>query len=318
MNFRTIVPITEEFPKIDYHSKIFLMGSCFVENIGEKLEWYKLQNLQNPLGIIFHPSPMADFFRRMRHNESFTKADVFEYNAHWQSYEAHSNFRSTHSEEVLLKLNKSLQHSISFVKSATHIIISLGTAWGYNILKTDKIAANCHKVPQKHFKKELSSVKEIVGKLKEIIEATGAINEDCNVLFTVSPVRHLKDGFVENQLSKARLLIAVHEIIRIQNNLQLRYFPSYEIMMDDLRDYRFYKEDMLHPSAEAVNYIWDRFSNSILTKEALSFSKEIDDIQKAILHRPRAENSKRHKKFLTKLKENIEEIQRKLPEISFP
>ncbi|PTX44396.1 GSCFA family protein [Christiangramia gaetbulicola] len=315
MDFRTKVPVKEGAPKIDHSSGVFLIGSCFVENIGGKLEWFRFKNLQNPIGIIFHPSPIRKFFQRLSNNEEYQEKDVMEFNGGWQSLEAHSDMRRDTKEKCLQDLNTALKKSQEFVKNTSHIIISLGTAWGYVFEGEESIAANCHKIPQKRFTKELSSVTEIVNDLEVIDHSVSQMNKDAKVIYTVSPVRHLKDGFSENQQSKAHLITALHQFLGGSDRSV--YFPSYEIMMDELRDYRFYAEDMLHPNPVAVNYIWKLFSENWLSDKSISLNKEIDKIQKALSHSPRAENSESHRKFLTELQRKIEEIHKKHPEINF-
>lgn len=315
MDFRTKVPVHEGSPKIEHKKGVFLIGSCFVENIGARLEWFKFQNLQNPTGIIFHPSPIRRFFQRLSNNEDYGDKDLIEFNEAWQSLEAHSDMRRETREECLSALNRSLKDSREFLASASHVIISLGTAWGYIHEGSSDIAANCHKIPQKRFKKELSPVDEIVNDLEVIGHSVAQINDRAKIIFTISPVRHLKDGIVENQQSKAHLITALHEFLK--TNSSAAYFPSYEIMMDELRDYRFYSEDMLHPSKLAVDYIWQLFSYNWISEKSHELNLEIDSIQKSLSHRSRAENSAGHKKFLTKLQRKIEEIQKKHPEITF-
>lgn len=315
MDFRTRIPIKDGGNKIAHGSGVFLIGSCFVENIGHRLDWFKFRNLQNPTGVIFHPSPIRRFFQRLSSNENFQEGGVFEFNGGWQSLEAHSNMRASTKEACLAKLNMALNQSREFIAGATHVIISLGTAWGYIHESSSNIVANCHKIPQKKFKKELSSVDEIQKDLEVISHSLAQINENIQLIFTVSPVRHLKDGVIENQQSKAHLITALHNFLN--NEDSIAYFPSYEIMMDELRDYRFYSEDMLHPNKVAIDYIWKLFSENWLAEKSLKLNPEIDRIQKALLHRPREENSTAYKKFLTKIKGKIEEIQKKYPEITF-
>lgn len=315
MDFRTKVPIKEGAQKIDHGSGVFLIGSCFVENIGNKLEWFRFKNLQNPTGIIFHPSPIRKYFQRLSNDEAYKEKDVIEFNNGWQSLEAHSDMRRATKEECIKDLNSALSNSRTFIENATTVVISMGTAWGYVYKEQESIAANCHKIPQKDFYKELSSIKEIVNDLEVIEHSVSQINKKAQIIFTVSPVRHLKDGYVENQRSKAHLIAALQNYL--ESTKKAHYFPSYEIMMDELRDYRFYTEDMLHPNKVAVDYIWDLFSSNWITESSLKLNLEIDKIQKALSHSPREENSLHHRKFLTKLQAKIEEIHKKHPEITF-
>lgn len=316
MDFRTIVPVKDNAPKIEHRSGVFLIGSCFVENIGKKMDWFKFRNLQNPTGIIFHPSPIRQFFQRLSNQEEFVESDILKFNGSWQTLEAHSDMRRATKEECLKTLNNALSDSRKFIKGASHVVVTLGTAWGYVHENSDKVAANCHRIPQKHFTKELSSVNEILTDLEVIEHSVSQINKKARLIYTVSPVRHLKDGFIENQQSKAHLISALQQYMASSNSAD--YFPSYEIMMDELRDYRFYSEDMLHPNKAAIDYIWEKFSESWISNDSKIFNTKIDKIQKALAHSPREENSESHRKFLTKIQGKIEEIQKKYPEITFP
>ncbi|APG60353.1 GSCFA domain-containing protein [Christiangramia salexigens] len=318
MEFRTRIPIEEASVKIDHSSGVFLIGSCFVENIGEKLSWFKFRNLQNPTGILFHPAPISRFLSRLASNSEYGEEDVFEFNEGWQSFEAHSAMRREDKIECILSLNQALSESRSFLSGASLVVISLGTAWGYKRESDGPIVANCHKVPQNEFKKELSGIDEIKDQLRLMVASLKTINKEIQILFTVSPVRHLKDGVINNQRSKAHLISALHGFLEEQNSSSLQYFPSYEILMDELRDYRFYKNDMLHPNELAIDYIWKLFSENWIVAKSLKLNDQIDKIQKALSHRSREENSVRHKKFLTKLQLKIEEIHKKHPEITFP
>lgn len=293
------------------------MGSCFVENIGSKLEWFRYKNLQNPTGIIFHPSPIARFLKRVAEKIEFQESNVMEFDGKWISLEAHSRMDRNTEEECVQDLNASLEGSRNFISKALHVIISLGSAWGYKFEDYEGIVANCHKIPQKRFEKELSGVNEIEDALKTISDSALSLNNSASIIFTVSPVRHLKDGMVENQRSKANLLAGLHNFLEKEDDPRLHYFPSYEILMDELRDYRFYASDMLHPNETAVNYIWKVFSEAWMDEESLQLHKQIDAVQRSLSHRFREENSESYKKFLTKIQEKIAEIHKKQPEITF-
>ena len=312
MEFRTPVPITAQEPKIGYSSKVLLLGSCFVENIGKKLEYFKFQQLLNPFGILFHPVAIHNFLKRVKSGYDFTEADIFFHNETWKSYEAHSDLNSVEKEEILRKLNAAVKETAVFLKSATHVIITPGTAWGYRLKESGEVVANCHKVPQKNFIKEITEVENALFETSEIIKS---LNPSAKVIFTVSPVRHLKDGFVENQLSKAKLITAIHEIVASKKHCF--YFPSYEIMMDELRDYRFYAEDMVHPNKTAVDYIWEKFRQTWIASEASEVMKRVDTIQKGLLHRPFNETSEAHQKFRRDLQQKIEKLEKEVPGINF-
>lgn len=312
IDFRTKIPIQPQEPKITYDSKILLLGSCFVENIGKKLEYFKFSNSLNPFGILFHPAAIHNFLKNVLSKKRFSEADIFYHNEAWHCFQAHSDLNSGEKSEILERLNSAVEETHDFIRTASHVIITPGTAWGYRFQETGEVVANCHKVPQKKFSKELLEVKQDLSACAEIVRE---INPDAAMIFTVSPVRHLKDGFSENQQSKARLISAVHEVISETNNAY--YFPSYEIMMDELRDYRFYAEDMLHPNKVAIDYIWGKFQEAWIAAEAGQVMKRIDTIQKGLSHRPFREDSEAHQKFLKDLQKKIDSLKAEYPQIRF-
>ncbi|MFD2517846.1 GSCFA domain-containing protein [Salinimicrobium flavum] len=312
MEFRTQVPIHPQEPKIGYSSKVLLLGSCFVENMGNKLEYFKFQQLLNPFGILFHPAAIHNFLNSVVQKKKYTEEDIFFHNDAWHSYRAHSDLSSLEKEVILDRLNSAAEETRTYLKTASHVIITPGTAWGYRLKKTGETVANCHKVPQKNFSKELIDVET---NLFECVRLVRELNPEVTVIFTVSPVRHLKDGFIENQLSKSRLITAVHQVISEEKNTA--YFPAYEIMMDELRDYRFYAEDMLHPNAIAIDYIWEKFTETWIPSEALPVMKKVETIQKGLSHRPFNEDSEAHKKFRKDLQKKISDLQNNYPEIRF-
>jgi lysophospholipase L1-like esterase len=308
MNFTTKIDIPKNPNRIDYNSKIVSLGSCFAENMGGKFQYFKFQNAINPFGIIFNPVSIEKIIHRIVNDLKFTTEDIFFYNERWHCFEVHSDLSDSNQEELLANLNQILEETNKQLQSATHVIITYGTSWVYRSIEKDEIVANCHKVPQKQFVKELLSVKTIEESIENTISFIQSINPNCNFIFTVSPVRHLKDGFVENQRSKSHLITAIHNLLSENSNLQSEYFPSYEIMMDELRDYRFYAEDMLHPSQMAIDYIWERFKESTISETAYSTMEAVESIQKSVQHRPFNPDSESHKKFESKLKEKITKL----------
>jgi len=315
MKLQTQIPLKKETKnQIAYQSKILLLGSCFSENIGDKLSYFKFQSTQNPFGILFHPKAIENFITNAINEKKYLDDDLIFQNETWHSFDAHSNLSSVNKNELLNKLNASISITNRALKEASHIIITLGTSWVYRFIETDAIVANCHKIPQKKFLKELLTIEEITESLATILVLLKSVNKDISVLFTVSPVRHLKDGFIENTQSKAHLIAAIHQVLEHQN---VSYFPSYEIMMDELRDYRFYTEDMIHPNKTAINYIWERFTETWFLDETRSTMKEIDVIQKGTLHRPFQEKTTQHQQFLENLEAKKEKIQQQFPFISF-
>ena len=304
MNFTTKIPITQNANPIDYNSKIVSFGSCFAENMGDKLCYYKFQTQVNPFGIIFNPFSIEKLIERVVLQRYFTKDDIFFFNERWHCYEVHSELSDADSEVFLSKLNQILSDTQKQLQQATHIIITYGTSWVYRHIETNAIVANCHKVPQKQFSKELLSIDSIQKSIQNTVSLIATLNPKCNFIFTVSPVRHLKDGFVENQVSKAHLIAAIYATTNTKQQT-LNYFPSYEIMMDELRDYRFYADDMMHPSPMAIDYIWERFAATQIAASAITTMELVQTIQKGLAHRPFNPNSKSHQKFEANLKEKI-------------
>ena len=304
MNFTTKIPITQNANPIDYNSKIVSFGSCFAENMGDKLLYYKFQTQVNPFGIIFNPFSIEKLIERVVLQRYFTKDDIFFFNERWHCYEVHSELSDADAEVVLSKLNRILSDTQKQLQQATHIIITYGTSWVYRHIETNAIVANCHKVPQKQFSKELLSIDSIQKSIQNTVSLIATLNPKCNFIFTVSPVRHLKDGFVENQVSKAHLIAAIYATTNTKQQT-LNYFPSYEIMMDELRDYRFYTDDMMHPSPMAIDYIWERFAATQIAASAITTMELVQTIQKGLAHRPFNPNSESHQKFEANLKEKI-------------
>ena len=324
MQFTTKTPIQKSSFPIDYDSKILLLGSCFAENMGEKFEYFKFQTIVNPFGIIFNPVSLEKLIRRSVEKRKFTENDIFFHNDLWHCFEVHSELSNSDKDAFLESLNDLIRSTNKHLSDSTHIIITLGTSWVYQNIASNEIVANCHKVLQKQFTKELLSILQIEESLESIISLVHSVNPNCKFIFTVSPVRHIKDGFVENTLSKAHLIAAVHSVLNrkfstsleltTQNNI---YFPSYEIMMDELRDYRFYGEDMLHPNQTAIDYIWIQFFQNYISESQFGLMNEICSIQKGLQHRPFNPNTESHQKFLEATKIKIGKIQEKLQHIHF-
>jgi hypothetical protein len=315
VQFRTEIGISKESHLIDYDSDIILLGSCFSENIGDKLSYQKFNSLVNPYGILFHPVAIEKAITQGINQIQYTKEDLYFYNELWLSFNHHSKFSSINPDKILSDINHGITDFNLRLRSATHLIVTLGTAWVYRFIESDQIVANCHKIPQKKFSKELLSIDDISESLDAMITLIKSINKNISMILTLSPVRHLKDGFIENSLSKAHLLSAIHEVINIKKNIH--YFPSYEIMLDDLRDYRFYDEDMLHPNAMAISYIWDKFRNSWMSEKTIKLSNKVESLQKSLAHRPFNPDSEQYQAFLKNIKDQINSLNRQYPNINF-
>jgi hypothetical protein len=316
MQFRTQIGIPKNTYPINYDSKVISIGSCFAVNISEKFNYFKFQNTVNPFGILFHPLAIHTILRKAIEEDYFKESELFHHNEHWHCFDAHSDLSNSNKEDLLQNLNQILTHFKLQIKAASHVIITYGTAWVYREKTSQKIVANCHKVPQAQFEKELLSSAQIEASIEATVSLLHKLNPNINIVLTISPVRHLKDGFTQNQQSKANLITGIHQAINHQPTT-VNYFPSYEIMMDELRDYRFYAEDMIHPNQTAIDYIWERFVESNITVDSAQIMNEVENIQKALAHKPFHPDSQNHQAFLQQLNQRIAKLQEKVPNISF-
>lgn len=317
MKFTTLVSIPNSIHPLDYDSLILTLGSCFAVNMGERLDYFKFQNTTNPFGIIFNPVSIEKLIVRAVNQKQFTEEDVFFHNERFHCYEVHSDLSSANQQEFLDRLNAGLDVTYQKIKAASHILITYGTAWVYQEKNSGVVVANCHKMPQSHFDKHLLSVASIEAAIQNTVDAIRKVNPNCSFVFTLSPVRHIKDGFVENQRSKAHLITALQNLLSDHMLDKANYFPAYEIVMDELRDYRFYGEDLVHPSSMAIEYIWQRFRVSSISETAMSTLDEVEAIQKSLLHKPFNPLAESHQKFQSKLQEKISRLQEKHPFIKF-
>ena len=315
MKLTTPIKLSRQNPTINYSSKVLLLGSCFAQNMGEKLEYYKFQQCTNPFGILFHPVAIEKLITRAVDQTWFTSKDVFLQNEQWHCFLAHSKLSNTSEEDLISALNSALEKLRFSLLEASHVVFTFGTAWVYKHLEKDIIVANCHKVPQKEFVKQLLSPDDVSDVLLGIETKLRTINPTCSIINTVSPVRHIKDGLIANSRSKAHLIAGVQEIVSPEKLNY--YFPSYEIMMDELRDYRYYKEDLIHPNQTAIAIIWNAFTGSWICPETAALQKKIATIQSGMLHTPFNENSKAHIHFKKDLETKISEIKEQLPWATF-
>lgn len=314
MNFTTPIVIPKSSFFIDYGTSIISLGSCFAENIGEKLDYFKFQNETNPFGIIFNAVSIEKLIKRTVNRNYFTENDLFFQNERWHCFEVHSELSNNNKLDLLATLNNLLDKFFLQIQSSTVFIITYGTSWVYRNINSNNVVANCHKVPQNQFTKELLSVETTLKSIQNTIFLVQSVNKNAKFIFTISPVRHIKDGFFENNVSKSNLFSAIFQLIE---NEDVFYFPSYEILMDELRDYRFYKEDMLHPSTMAIDFIWDKFKNSCINPSVNSALNEVEIIQKGLQHRAFNPDSASHKQFFLQLQERINLIQERFPNILF-
>ena len=315
MKLTTPIKLSRQNSPINYSSKVLLLGSCFAQNMGAKLEYYKFQQCTNPFGILFHPVAIEKLITRAVNQTWFTSKDVFLQNEQWHCFLAHSKLSNTSEEDLISALNSALEKLRFSLLEASHVVFTFGTAWVYKHLEKDTIVANCHKVPQKEFVKQLLSPDDVSDVLLGIETKLRTINPTCSIINTVSPVRHIKDGLIANSRSKAHLIAGVQEIVSPEK--LNHYFPSYEIMMDELRDYRYYKEDLIHPNQTAIAIIWEKFLSSWVASETFEIQKKIAVIQNGLLHIPFNGHSKAHIHFKKDLETKISEIKEQLPWATF-
>ncbi|MDR1984821.1 MAG: GSCFA domain-containing protein [Prevotellaceae bacterium] len=311
MYLKTEINIKPFAEKISHTSKILMLGSCFSNNIGEFLSEAKFNVCINPFGVIYNPFSIANSIKLLIENKKTDENDLLLHNGLYCNFAYHTSFSADKKQKAADKMNVSQQQGAEFIKHSDFIILTFGSATAYKHKKLDKIVANCHKIPNGEFEKINLSINEITEAVNLAIKNIRTVNCNAKFIFTVSPVRHLSDGAHENQLSKSRLLIAVDEICK--SNDCCRYFPAYEIMMDELRDYRFYADDMLHPSKLAVNYIWQKFSTAIIHSDSLKIMEEIKKISEAKSHKAFNPNTAEHRKFLKTHFEKTAQLQAQYP-----
>jgi hypothetical protein len=308
--------------KIVHQDKLFLIGSCFTENIGIKFKQHKFSVLENPNGILFNPVSIAKSITSYIENKQYTQADLFYQNELWNSWEHHTRFSDVDMQVCLNRINESQQQAHQFLKTADWVFITLGSAFvyelqnvGIGLAANSIVVANCHKVPTDKFNKKLLAVEDVLSVLDNVMHRIFMFNPTAKIIFTISPVRHLRDGFIENNRSKAVLIQAVHHLVNKFN--KLFYFPAYELVIDDLRDYRFYAEDMVHPNYAATNYVWDKLVECCIDENTIQLMKQINEINAAINHKSFNPTTEAHKKFIETTLAKIDNIKKKQPYISF-
>ncbi len=313
--FRTILK-TPDFPfKIHYHEKIMLTGSCFTESIGEKLRTLKFQAFINPAGIVFNPASVASTLEMLISAKKFTDADLGFNHELYFSFQHHGRFSHPHKETCLRNINTTLEAARQWLAETKYLFITFGTAWVYELKNDGMIVANCHKQPASLFNRRLMTLCDITSMFDVLLKVFSEKYPQLKIIFTISPVRHVKDGFVQNQLSKSTLILAVHQLC--ESWKQVYYFPSYEIMMDDLRDYRFYAPDMVHPSEVAVDYIWQHFSDAFFdeeTKKNCSYAAKIVSAAAHSIFQPQTQAARN---FARQISGEIERIEKFFPPGSF-
>lgn len=312
-----LLPFTiSKFPfSISYNSKILLIGSCFSREIGDRMASLKFNVLQNPNGILYNPLSIEKAINSYIQNNVYTEDELVSVDGVYHSLQHHSSFSGIEKVSVVEKINRSQNNAHHFLKQADELIITFGTAFSYQIKSSGEIVANCHKIPPENFEKRLLEISEIENEFLDLVEKLNIFNPRLKIIFTISPVKHVRDGVVENMQSKARLIEAVHYIISKTHNTY--YFPSYELVTEVLRDYRFYKEDLVHPNNSATEFVFEKFCDSFFDNETMTLKKEVESINRMINHRPLFEESESHKAFKLGLSQKIEELKNSFPGIDF-
>ncbi|HSZ24473.1 MAG TPA: GSCFA domain-containing protein [Cytophagaceae bacterium] len=308
--FRTEFTIGVSSTKLNHQNKILTIGSCFSQVIGERLLQNKFDVLVNPFGTIFNPISIFKLLKNALLNDFETIDAAVENHGVWFNYHVHSELYGSTKEVLNSKLKGKLQQVNDVIKQTDFLIITFGTAFIYKLKSTNEVVANCHKVSGNNFDKELLTVKEISNSCIDFIQQANVYNPKLKIILTVSPVRHTKDSILLNSVSKSVLRLACHELS--EQFSEILYFPSYEIMMDDLRDYRFYKEDMIHPTEVAENYIWNKFSDAYFEEKTKEIIKEWESVFKALQHKPFHIESAEYRKFLTGTMNRLELLKEKI------
>ncbi|WP_299466407.1 GSCFA domain-containing protein [uncultured Microscilla sp.] len=307
-HFRTTFNIAPKPLDIDLHTPVFSIGSCFANAMGQRLQQNKFTACVNPFGVIFNPLSIFKLINASLLHEKaaelMSDAAMVEQQGVWYHYDVHSDFYANNATALRQKLQHTLDITQQFLQNTQVVILTLGTAYGYFLKEHRSIVANCHKVPQQFFDKRLLTVEEVTQGFEQTYQALQSINAHLQVIVTVSPVRHIKDTIPLNQVSKATLRLACHQIS--EKFAQVAYFPAYELLLDDLRDYRFFKADMIHPTPVAEDYIWQKFTQAFMNEQTLAFLKQWGKVRQALNHRSFQPESAAHQKFLRKLLAQLE------------
>ena len=315
MEFRTKIDIPKYSFGISHNDRCLFIGSCFAENIGNKLTATKIPTSVNPTGILYNPISIRESILNALSTKKYVNDDIFISGGTWNCFDFHSRFSNVDKNTCIKSLNSASQMLKQEIETDDIMFVTFGTAFIYELAENGRIVCNCHKQPEKNFNRRLLNVSEIVESWSECIKKIEAANPKLRIVFTVSPIRHWRDGAHQNQISKSTLHLAICELnARFGNTF---YFPAYEIMMDELRDYRFYAADMVHPSETAVQYIWERFGEAFFSEHTKSAIARIGKITAAANHRPLNPQSDEYKKFCIRMLDEIEKVKAEFEGIDF-
>lgn len=310
IRFRTPITIHKTATPITHLSPMMTLGSCFSANIGEKILKSGFNGLLNPFGIIYNPISIANAIIRIIEKKEYVASDLFYHNSQWISFDHHGKYSSSDSNESLNRINSEISAAHQMLNQHPILLITFGSAHAYEHINQNQIVANCHKIKASEFTKKLLSVDEIVDQFSELLISIPHVK----VIFTVSPVRYLSDGFFENQISKSILLLSISKLKAKFENVD--YFPAYEIMNDDLRDYRFYSDDMIHPSSLAIDYIWSQFRNVFFDTQTQNIITEVETLYKSLNHRFLKNNSEEQKQFIQLQIAKINQLSNTFPSVN--
>ena len=316
IDFRTRVEIPSGMPSICYADRMLMLGSCFAENIGNLFAGYKFCVDINPFGILYNPSSISGALWRLLEGKNFQRADLFYFQNSWHSFMHHGSFSAGTVEEALEKMNRRFEKACREIVSLDWLMLTWGTSYVYKLKESGMIVSNCHKLPENHFERSHLSVENVVETYIPLIRALKERNPRLKCLLTVSPIRHVREGLHANQLSKATLLLAA-ECLQQSFPESVFYFPSYEIVVDELRDYRFYADDMVHPSSLAVSYLWECFSRAFFGNDTLRVLAEVGTIQRDLSHKPFFPESEAYKNFLGQIVLKIKQLSEKYTYLDF-
>ncbi len=302
-SFRTEINLALPSQQIHLKDKIFTLGSCFSDHIGQLLQQYKFKAMVNPFGIIFNPVSAIHLMQQALMGEPLSKEKIVQNQGMYYHYDLHSEITSAEKASFEELIGEKLKTAGNFLKESKVLMLTMGTAFVYRLFENKEVVANCHKMPARHFNKELLTPEQIILAFNEMHKL---LPKDTCIILTVSPVRHIKDTISLNTVSKSVLRLACHHLSEQHPNVH--YFPAYEMLIDDLRDYRFYKADMLHPNATAINYVWEYFSQVFIDEASNDFISKWDKIRKAIEHRPFNPATEEHKHFLVNTLDRLRDI----------
>ena len=302
MDFKTTLHIKPWKNTIRHTDNVMLIGSCFTEHMAGFLERHKFRVLENPHGILFNPISIAHAVNRYVSGALYNTSDLFQHGEFWHSWFHHGKYSGTDADACLSRINSSVVSAKAFIEKTQWLVVTLGSAWAYELLPeapnytAGVICANCHKVPASAFNHRLLSVNDVVDALRNICTSIKQVNVQTQIIFTISPVRHFREGLIENNRSKAVLQLAVYQLL--QEDDRCHYFPAYELVIDDLRDYRFYAEDMVHPNYLATRYVWDKFKDACISPDDYDIMEKAFSVSAALQHKPLYPDSMAHQQFL--------------------